>query len=153
MDAARSFKATVQAGTGNQVYVELPFAPAEVWGARDRYHIRGTVNGRQIRGPLDAEGRLVLGAAWRRDNAFAPGDEVSVVLAPEGPQAELLADDIVAALDAEPAARRFFEALPTFYRKGYLSWIDATKRRPEERVARINQMVELLKAGKKERER
>jgi hypothetical protein len=38
-----------------------------------------------------------------------------------------------------------------FYRNAYLRWIDATKRRPEVRAARIAETVELLKAGVKQR--
>ena len=52
---------------------------------------------------------------------------------------------------AEPAASAFFDGLAQFYRKAYLSWIDATKRRPDQRAARIAEMVELLKAGRKQR--
>ena len=37
------------------------------------------------------------------------------------------------------------------YRRAYLRWIDATKRRPELRAARIAELIDLLKAGKKER--
>ena len=59
--------------------------------------------------------------------------------------------DIVAALEKEPAARAFFHSLATFYRKAYLRWVDATTRRPDVRAARIDEMVELLKAGKKQR--
>ena len=81
------------------------------------------------------------------------GDRVEVSLRPEGPQADGLAPDIASALDANPEARRFFESLATFYRKGWLTWIDATKRRPEVRVERIAQMVELLSQGHKQRPR
>ena len=73
------------------------------------------------------------------------------MLAPEGPQRDDLAPDLAAALDADPEAGEFFDSLTQFYRNGYLRWIDATKRRPEERQARIAQTVELLKAGVKER--
>jgi hypothetical protein len=47
--------------------------------------------------------------------------------------------------------KAFFLGLATFYRKGYLRWIDATKGRPEARAERIVQVIELLKSGKKER--
>ena len=57
---------------------------------------------------------------------------------------------IAAALEASPTARAFFEGLATFYRKGYLRWIDGA-RRPETRVSRIREMVGLLDAGKKQR--
>jgi hypothetical protein len=38
-----------------------------------------------------------------------------------------------------------------FYRRAYLFYIDATKRRPDERVARIDEVVGLLAAGIKQR--
>jgi len=72
---------------------------------------------------------------------------------PEGPQSAALAADIVAALEAEPDAARFFDGLATFYRKNYLRWIDATKRSPELRAQRIAELIQLMKASKKERPR
>ena len=84
---------------------------------------------------------------------ISPGDEVSVVLVPEGPQRADLAPDVAAALDADTAAGAFFDSLAQYYRNAYLRWIDATKRSPENRAARIAQMVVLLKAGMKERPR
>jgi uncharacterized protein YdeI (YjbR/CyaY-like superfamily) len=62
---------------------------------------------------------------------------VIVELAPEGPQRGDLADDISAALEANPAAAAFFDTLAQFYRKAYLRYIDATTRRPDLRAARI----------------
>ena len=64
-----------------------------------------------------------------------------------------MAEDIAAALDAEPTARRAFDSLATFYRKGWLTWIEATKRRPDLRAERIAQMVQLVKQGYKQRPR
>jgi uncharacterized protein YdeI (YjbR/CyaY-like superfamily) len=83
----------------------------------------------------------------------AIGAEVRVELAPEGPQRGDLADDIAAALAANPAAGAFFDTLAQFYRKAYLRWIDSTARRPDLRAARIAEVVGLLAAGIKERPR
>jgi uncharacterized protein YdeI (YjbR/CyaY-like superfamily) len=58
---------------------------------------------------------------------------------------------VAAALDAAPQAAAFFDSLAQFYRRAYLRWIDATKRRPDLRAARIAEMVELLQAGHKQR--
>jgi len=63
------------------------------------------------------------------------GDEVEVVLYPEGPQRANLAPDVAAALDTAPDAAAFFDSLAQFYRRGYLRWIDATKRSPDKRAA------------------
>jgi uncharacterized protein YdeI (YjbR/CyaY-like superfamily) len=81
------------------------------------------------------------------------GGDVTVELTPEGPQRADLAEDISAALAANPAAAAFFDTLAQFYRKAYLRWIDATTRRPELRAARIAEVVDLLAAGIKERPR
>jgi uncharacterized protein YdeI (YjbR/CyaY-like superfamily) len=78
---------------------------------------------------------------------------VEVVLEPEGPQRQDLAPDVAATLEAEPEAAAFFDSLAQFYTRAYLRWIDATKRRPQLRAARIAEMVELLKAGQKARPR
>jgi uncharacterized protein YdeI (YjbR/CyaY-like superfamily) len=74
---------------------------------------------------------------------------------PEGPQtaalsAESGSADIGDALQREREVSAFFDALPTFYRKNFIRWIESAKR-PETRAARIAEMVELLKDGKRER--
>jgi hypothetical protein len=150
--AAQRFK-TVISKAGSRSFIVIPFNPNEVWGVRQRHHITGSINGRAVRGSLGSDGSqyfLPLGAAWRRDNGVEPGMEVEAVLTPEGPQADTLAPDILMALDREPAARAFFESLATFYRNGYIRWIEGAKR-PETRSARIAEMCTLLKAGQKQR--
>ena len=72
------------------------------------------------------------------------------MLEPEGPQVETMADDIRAALIDEPEARRFFESLATFYRKGYVDWIEGAKR-PDTRARRIAEAIDALNAGQRER--
>jgi hypothetical protein len=152
--ASRTFTVVVERDAQGRTIVQLPFDPAEAWGARARYHVTGTVGERRVRGPLTVEGasaRLVLGPAWCRDAGLADGASVPVVLRPEGPQQETLAPDLAEALAARPEAREFFDSLATFYRKAYLRWVDATKRRPDVRAARIAELVELLAAGRKQR--
>jgi hypothetical protein len=150
----RRFTATVASGPGGRVVVPVPFDPDEAWGAKARHHVTGTVGGTGVRGVLEVTGPgrgLTLGAAWRRDCGVKPGDEVEVVLLPEGPQRTDLTPDVAAALDAAPAAGELFDSLAQFYRRAYLRWIDATKRRPDLRAARIAEMVELLETGHQER--
>jgi hypothetical protein len=115
--------------------------------------VAGTVNGCAFRGALESGGAghyLSLGPAWRRDSGVEFGQQVEVVLSPEGPQSEALAPDVTAALEARPEARAFFDALPSFYRKNYVRWIESA-RRPQTRQARIAEMIELLQAGKKQK--
>jgi hypothetical protein len=150
--ATQRFK-TVVTKEGSRTFIAIPFNPNEVWGVKQRHHITGSINGCGVRGSLGSDGSqyfLPLGAAWRRDNGVDAGAEVEVVLAPEGPQTDTLASDIVAALESEPEARAFFDSLATFYRNGYIRWIEGAKR-PETRSTRIAETLSLLKAGKKQR--
>jgi len=132
----------------------VPFDPDEAWGKKPQHHVAGSVNGMGVRAvvePLDGGFGIFLGPAWRRDCGIAAGDTVSVELAPEGPQRDDLALDFCAALEASPEAGAFFDSLAQFYRRAYLKWIDATKRRPDVRAERIAEVVRLLKQGQKER--
>jgi len=144
---------TVVAISGTRTYIAIPFNPNDVWGVKQRHHVTGSVNGCAVRGSLGSDGTqyfLPLGAAWRRDNGVEAGARVDVVLSPEGPQSAQLSPDVADALDAEPEAKAFFEALATFYRNTYIKWIEGAKR-PETRRARITEMTELLKAGRKQK--
>ena len=150
----RTFTTTVVKNAKGRVLVPLPFEPDEAWGRKPSHPVAGSVNEMGVRAvvePLDDGWAIVLGPAWRRDCGVAPGDAVDVVLAPEGPQREDLADDVASALDASPDASAFFDGLAQFYRNAYLGWIDATKRRPELRPVRIAEVIGLLEAGIKER--
>ncbi len=144
---------TVVAKSGTRVFVPIPFNPNDVWGVKARHHIRGTVNQHPVRGSLGSDGKqffLLLGAAWRRDCDVDAGTKVEVVLSPEGPQSENMSVDVIKALDAEPKAKAFFESLATFYRNTYIKWIESAKK-PETRSARIKEMIQLLKQGRKQK--
>jgi hypothetical protein len=150
------FGARVAIGPRGRAVIAVPFDPDEAWGAKAEHPVGGRVNGRRIRARVVPDGRgwaLTLNPSWVRDGCVAAGDEVIVELTPEGPQRGDLADDIAAALAADPAAAAFFDTLAQFYRKAYLRWIDSTTRRPDLRAARIEEVVGLLAAGIKERPR
>ena len=150
------FGALVTAGPRGSAIIAVPFDPDQVWGAKAEHRVGGTINGRQVRGTIAPGGggwAFTVTPMWMRDAGVAAGDEVLVELAPEGPQRGDLADDISAALAANPAAAAFFDTLAQFYRKAYLRWIDATTRRPDLRAARIAEVVDLLAAGVKQRPR
>lgn len=153
-DEAKTYTAVVTTDQRRRVLVPVPFDPDQAWGAKRQHRVHGTVNGMGVRATVEPLGDghgIVLGPSWRRGCGIAPGDRVDVVLTPEGPQRDDLAPDIAAALDTEPDAAELFDSLAQFYRRAYLRWIDGTKRRPELRAQRIAEMIELLKAGHKER--
>jgi hypothetical protein len=148
------FGASVAAGPRSRGIIVVPFDPDEVWGAKAEHPVGGTINGRHVRGTVAPDGgrwAFTVSPMWMRDAEVAAGDDVIIELVPEGPQRGDLADDIAAALEANPAAAAFFDTLAQFYRKAYLRWIDATTRRPDVRAARIAEVVDLLAAGIKQR--
>jgi hypothetical protein len=149
------FTTTVTADSRGRVFVAVPFDPDQVWRPKPRHAVTGTLNGLRIRAVIesrDGQRGFTMGPAWFRDRPeVVIGDRVTVEIMPEGPQRDDLAEDIAAALDASPDAGAFFDSLAQFYRKAYLRWIDGTKRRPDERVRRIAEMVRLLEAGIKQR--
>ena len=139
---------------GKGIVVRVPFDPDDVWGKKPKHHVTGTIGGAKMRAVLERRSdgwEFKLGPMWMRDCGVAVGEKVKVELAPEGPQRDGLAPDLAAALDASPAAGEFFDSLAQFYRKAYIRWIDATKKRPDVRAERIAETVKLLKAGIKER--
>ena len=151
---SQRFAVMVAAAGPDRLLVPVPFNPDQVWGAKQRHHIAGTVNGIRVRAVIERAGDgsgFTLGMTSPARAGVAVGDEVAVEIAPEGPQRDDLAEDVAAALAANPEAGAFFDSLAQFYRRAYLRWIDATKRRPEQRAERIAEMVDLLKAGTKER--
>jgi Bacteriocin-protection, YdeI or OmpD-Associated len=151
---SRRFAAVVAAVSPGKLLVPVPFDPDQVWGAKPRHHIAGTVGGIRVRAVIERSGDgfgFTLGPTSPASAKVSPGDEVTVEIAPEGPQRDDLADDIAAALAADPDAGAFFDSLAQFYRRAYLRWIDATRRRPEQRAERIAEVVRLLRAGTKAR--
>lgn len=135
------------------MFVPVPFNPDIEWGAKPRHPVGGRIHNTRVRAVVewhDGVAGFFLGPSWVRDSPLTAGDQVEVDIEPEGPQRQDLTEDVAAALNASPAAARFFDGLAQFYRRGYLTWIDGTKRSPELRKQRIAAMVKLLEAGVKD---
>src|SRR6202035_2917876 len=125
---SQRFRAVIAAGPGDSGVITMPFDPDEAWGAKADHPVGGTIGGCRIRTRLVPSGSgWVLTLAPKRllGMGIAIGDDVTVELAPEGPQRSDLADDLAAALAANPAAAAFFDTLPQVYRRASLPRIDA----------------------------
>ncbi len=156
MPAVQRFDVQVASGPRGHALIVVPFDPDAEWGAKAVHHVSGTVNGWRVRVTLEPGDRgwaFTLNPARMQHGGIVIGSQVPVELAPEGPQRGDLAEDIAAALEANPVAGAFFDTLAQFYRKGYLRYVDATKRRPDLRAERIAEVTDLLTRGIKERPR
>ena len=94
------FRAVITASPRGRAVIAVPFSPDDTWGAKAEHPVGGTINGGRVRGTLspDTTGwALTVSPMWLRDTGAAIGDDVTVELAPEGPQRGDLADDIAAA--------------------------------------------------------
>lgn len=133
--------------------MRLPFDPSAAWGEKAKHYLTGSLAGHPLRGSLARRGDayyLDLGPAWCRGCGIAAGAAAECTVRPEGPQLDTLAADLAAAIEAVPTARRHFESLATFYRNGFVRWVEQAKR-PETRARRIDEVVAALKAGRRER--
>jgi Bacteriocin-protection, YdeI or OmpD-Associated/Domain of unknown function (DUF1905) len=151
---ARRFRVRITEDPRGHAVIAIPFDPDEAWGAKAVHHVNGTVNGCRVRVTIAPSGSgwaFTLNPARMRGIGIAAGSDVTVELAPEGPQRGDLAEDISAALAANPSAGAFFDTLAQFYRRAYLRYIDATTRRPDLRAARIAEVVGVPADGVQER--
>jgi hypothetical protein len=154
--SGKRFTVTVAADPRGYALIVVPFDPDEAWGVKAVHHVHGTVNGCRVRVTL-AHDEHGWGFTFNPSRMLAtrtsPGSDAVIELAPEGPQRGDLAEDLAAALAANPEAGAFFDTLAQFYRRAYLRYVDATTRRPDVRAARIAEVVGLLADGVKERPR
>jgi len=150
--ALQRFDTVVASGERGRVFINLPFTPKAAWGKAVRY-VKGTLNGTDYRASLGVRGGqyfMPLNKELQQQTRLKPGDRVDVTMEPDEAQVEEMPQDFEHALSAEPAAAQFFESLTPFQRNTYLGWITSAKK-TETRVSRIQESVQSLKAGQKQR--
>ena len=148
----RTFRATLEPRPRGGVIVTVPFDPAAAWRPRDRYYVAGTIGGRPMRGTVEVDGEraaIALGPSWCRDPAVAAGTTHDVVLALEGPQLDTVPQELADRLRADEPARRSFESLATFYRKGFVEPMERAVK-PETRARRAEAIMAALHEGRRE---
>jgi len=148
--STQRFNAKLQK-SGARAHVIIPFSPDEVWGVKERHYVTGSIDDQPFRGCLDSDVTpcvLPIGQAWLRDNDLGDGENIQVILAPDGHQVDTLAPDIAAGLNGDLDAKTFFESLAPFYRNNHVRLIESAKR-TETRSRRIAEMMTSLKKGEK----
>lgn len=121
------------------------------FGAGRRPPVRVTINGYTYRNtiaPMGGASWIGVSAEHRAGAGVAAGQELDVDLELDtAPREVSVPGDFAAALDAEPAARRFFDGLSYSNRQWHVLSIDGAKT-DETRQRRIAKSVEALRAGR-----
>jgi hypothetical protein len=143
---------TTLAANGNNTGIVVPDDVIERLGAGKRPPVMVDVNGHEYRSTVAVMGgRYLIGfpAAHRAATGLAGGDPIRVTLrVAETPRAVEMPSDFGAALDADEAARRFFDGLPNSLQRYHVDNVNAAKS-PETRQRRINKAVTLFLDGKR----
>jgi hypothetical protein len=119
-------------------------------GAR-RFPVVATVNGYTWRtsvARMGGEFLVGLPREVREGAGVAAGDDAEVILELDtAPREVEVPPALAAALAADPQAQAIFDGLAFTHRKEYARWIIEAKR-DETRERRVQQAVEMIKAGK-----
>ena len=146
------FRTTIQQSDGNATGIVIPPEVVESLGAGKRPAVTVTLNGTySYRNTIAVMGGLYMvgvSAAHRAGAGVAGGDEVDVDIELDtAPRVIVVPDDLATALDAEPEARRTFDALSYSNKSWHVLQVEGAKT-DETRQRRIAKSVDTLKQGK-----
>lgn len=142
------FSAVIQdAGSNGGAYVVVPFDVEQAYGTK-RLKALATIDGVPYRGSVVRMGGpehiLIILKEIRQQIGKGPGDEVMITLEEDdAPRRVELAEDVAAALAANPQAAEVFHALAYTHQREYIQWIEEAKR-ADTRIRRIAQMMTKL---------
>jgi hypothetical protein len=131
--------------------IRIPDEIVEALGAGRKPPIRVTINGYTYRSTVAVMGgdyMVGVNAGNRAGAGVAGGDEVDVDIELDtAPREVSVPADLAAALDAEPAARRTFDALSYSNKSWHTLQVEGAKT-DETRQRRIARSVEILREGR-----
>ena len=146
------FRATVLLGGKTATGIEVPDDVVTALGSSRRPAVIVTIGTYTYRSSITPRGgvfMLPVSAEVRAGAGIAAGDEVDVdVVLDHQPSEVTVPPDFGAALDADAAARTFFDGLSYSYRLRHVLAIEAAKT-PETRQRRIKAAVSTLSDGLK----
>lgn len=124
---------------------------AEVGEGAKRFPVVATVNGYTWRtsvARMGGEFLVGLNREVRQGAGVQAGDEVDVTLELDSAPREVEVPEALAAgLAADPQAKAAFESMAFTHRKEYARWV-AEAKREETRQRRVQQALDMLRAGK-----
>jgi hypothetical protein len=145
------FRTTILQAGKTATGIRIPDEVVEALGKGKRPRVRVTINGYTYRSTVAVMGTdymVGVNADNRAAARVAGGDEVDVDIELDtAPREVSVPKDFAAALDAEPAARRTFEALSYSNKSWHTSSIEGAKG-DETRARRIAKSIEALRSGR-----
>jgi Bacteriocin-protection, YdeI or OmpD-Associated/Domain of unknown function (DUF1905) len=145
------FRTTIVQSGKNTTGIQVPDEIVEALGSGKRPAVEVTVNGYSYRSTVASMGGVFmvsLSAEHRAGAGVGGGDEVEVDLELDSaPREVTVPPELVAALDAEPAARATFDGLSYSNKSWHVLQVTGAKTE-ETRQRRIARSVEALKQGR-----
>jgi hypothetical protein len=145
------FRTTIRQSGKTTTGIQVPDEVVEALGSGKRPAVRVTINGYTYRSTVAVlSGVYMVGvnADHRAGAGVAGGDEVEVDIELDTARREVsVPDDLAAAIDAEPVARRTFDGLS--YRNKSWHVLQVTGAKTEQtRQRRIAKSVDILRQGR-----
>jgi hypothetical protein len=144
------FRTTLRLEGKTATGIEVPAGVVEALGHGKRPPVTVTINGHTYRSTIAPYGgtagvyMLPVSAEQRRGAGIAAGDEIDVeVELDTAPREVVVPADFAEALDAQPAARQFFDGLSYSNKRRFVLSIEDA-RTPETRQRRIDKYVAQL---------
>lgn len=145
------FRTTLQLEGKTATGFRVPTEIVEAFGKGKRPPVTVTINGYAYRSTVAAYGdvfMLPVAAEHREAARVAAGDEIDVDLELDSAPREVdVPPDFAAALDAEPDARRTFDALSNSNKKWHVLSVEGAKTE-KTRQRRIEKSVAMLREGR-----
>ncbi|MGW3346496.1 YdeI/OmpD-associated family protein [Nonomuraea rubra] len=144
------FRTTVELGGKTATGFEVPAGIVEELGSGKRPAVNVTINDYTYRStvaPMGGRYLVPLSAENRQGCGVAAGDEIEVeVTLDTAPREVTVPDDLAAALDAAPEAKKFFESLSYSRKRWHVLNVEGAKK-PETRQRRVADTVAKLADG------
>jgi uncharacterized protein YdeI (YjbR/CyaY-like superfamily) len=120
-------------GDGRQAHLLTPRRAGSGWSRSNKDRVERLI----AEGRMDDAGLAAIRAA-QADGSWSMQDAAEALIEPE---------ELAAALDASPEARRQWDAFPRSPRRALIWWVMSAKR-PETRARRVGQIVEQAALGR-----
>jgi Bacteriocin-protection, YdeI or OmpD-Associated/Domain of unknown function (DUF1905) len=145
------FRTVVELGGKTATGFEVPADVVAALGDTKRPPVQVTVNGHTYRStvaPMGGRFLVPLSAENRTAAGVTAGEEVDVEIeADTAPREVIVPDDLAAALDAEPAARAFFNSMSYSNKRFHVMQVEGAKTEAT-RTRRVEKSLTMMREGR-----